>query len=56
MLINNVYGAKRAVQYLIAQGHSEIGYLSSKVMIRNFHERQDGWLRGIQTIPVARCV
>ena len=42
-----------AVQYLIAQGHSEIGYLSSKVMIRNFHERQDGWLRGIQTIPVA---
>ena len=53
VLINNVYGAKRAVQYLIAQGHSEIGYLSSKVMIRNFHERQDGWLRGIQTIPVA---
>lgn len=52
ILINNVYGAKHAVQYLIAQGHSEIGYLSSSVTIRNFHERQDGYLRGIKTIPV----
>ncbi len=50
--INNVYGAKHAVQYLISQGHSEIGYLSSSVTIRNFHERQDGYLRGIKTIPV----
>lgn len=53
ILINNVYGAKHAVQHLIAKGHSEIGYLSSSITIRNFHERQDGYLRGIKTIPVA---
>lgn len=52
VVINNVYGAKHAVQYLIEQGHSEIGYLSSSVTIRNFYERQSGYLRGIKTIPV----
>ena len=52
IVINNVYGVKHAVRYLISQGHSEIGYLSSNVAIRNFHERQDGYLRGIRLISV----
>lgn len=53
ILINNIYGAKHAVQYLISRGHTEIGHLASRVNIRNFYERQEGWLRGLRDIPVA---
>lgn len=48
--INNVQGACAAVSYLIACGHTEIGYLSSKVTIRNFYERAEGYRKGIRSI------
>lgn len=42
--INNLNGAWRAVKYLIDHGHTRIGYLHSKVDIRNFRERHSGYL------------
>lgn len=42
--INNLNGAWRAVKYLIDCGHTRIGYMHSKVDIRNFRERSSGYL------------
>ena len=42
--INNLNGAWLAVKYLIECGHTRIGYLHSKVDIRNFRERNSGYL------------
>lgn len=42
--INNLNGAWLAVKYLIDCGHTRIGYLHSKVDIRNFRERHSGYL------------
>lgn len=42
--INNLNGAWLAVKYLIDLGHTRIGYLHSKVDIRNFRERHSGYL------------
>ena len=50
--INNIQGARLAVQHLIDCGHTEIGYLSSRVEIRNFRERMEGYLKAIRTISV----
>lgn len=47
VIINNVYGVKRAVRHLIDCGHTRIGYLHSKAKIWNFDERREGYLRGI---------
>lgn len=46
--INNVQGACAAVEHLVEQGHRKIGYLSSKVGIRNFYERMDGYKKGLR--------
>lgn len=49
--INNLTGAWRAVKYLIDCGHVRIGYLHSKVEIRNFAERSNGYLSGCRLLP-----
>ncbi|MDE5909160.1 MAG: LacI family DNA-binding transcriptional regulator [Lachnospiraceae bacterium] len=41
--INNVQGAYHATSHLIRSGHINIGYLSSKVPIKNFEERSMGF-------------
>lgn len=50
--INNVQGACAAVRYLIECGHTEIGYLSSKISARNFYERAEGYRKGVRSIQV----
>ncbi len=49
--IDNLCGVQAAVQYLIRRGHTRIGYLHSSVDIRNFRERQEGYLRGCRALP-----
>lgn len=49
--IDNASGASKAVQYLIRMGHSRIGYLHSKVDIRNFRERKSGYLSACRLLP-----
>lgn len=49
--IDNTLGAWKAVQYLIECGHTRIGYLHSSVEIRNFRERQSGYLSACRTLP-----
>ncbi len=51
VVINNIYGAKKAVQHLIEKGHTRIGYLRSSVEIRNFRERFEGYSKGIHLLP-----
>lgn len=41
--INNQMGTFQAVEYLIKNGHTQIGYLKSSVRINSFMERQDGY-------------
>ena len=52
VMIDNVYGAMSAVALLAAHGHTEIGHLRSSVEIRNFQERRQGFLAGVERIPV----
>lgn len=49
--IDNRHGAWNAVRYLIRCGHTRLGYLHSSVDIRNFAERQEGYLYGCQALP-----
>lgn len=49
--IDNRYGARNAVQYLIDCGHTRLGYLHSSVEIQNFQRRQDGYLMGCRRLP-----
>lgn len=50
IVIDNMCGAWEAVRYLHSMGHSDIGYLSSKVGIRNFLERRQGYLAAMADI------
>jgi LacI family transcriptional regulator len=50
IVIDNMCGAWEAVRYLHAMGHTDIGYLSSKVGIRNFLERRQGYLAAMADI------
>lgn len=47
IIINNLEAAYEATQYLIANGHQEIGYLHSSVWINNFDERKAGFLKAL---------
>ncbi len=49
--IDNASGASKAVQYLIRMGHTRIGYLHSKIDIRNFRERKNGYLSACRLLP-----
>lgn len=44
VFINNLDSVKEATQYLLACGHRKIGYLQSKIRIRNFRYRELGWM------------
>ena len=44
VLINNEDAAYRAVNYLIKNGHNDIGYLYSSVYLNNFYYRRQGYL------------
>lgn len=48
VVIDNSRGAWAAVRYLTGMGHKEIGYLHSNTEIRNFLERQDGYLQAMR--------
>jgi len=48
VIINNIEGAYEATKYIIKKGHTDIGYLSSKVHINNFLERREGFLKAIK--------
>ncbi|MCL2864113.1 MAG: LacI family DNA-binding transcriptional regulator [Lachnospiraceae bacterium] len=41
--INNVQGISKAVNYLMDMGHTEIGYIKSKVRICSFMEREEAF-------------
>ncbi|MCD8076238.1 MAG: LacI family DNA-binding transcriptional regulator [Lachnospiraceae bacterium] len=49
--INNSYGTQCATEYLIRMGHTKIGYLHCDIDVRNFHERMDGYYRGLAQLP-----
>ncbi|MDD4849291.1 MAG: LacI family DNA-binding transcriptional regulator [Gemmiger sp.] len=53
VVIDNTYAAWRAVHHLIRSGHTRIGYLHSKVEIRNFRERRDGYLNAVNALKDA---
>ena len=38
-----------ATSYLVNHGHQQIGYLRSKIRIKNFLEREDGFCKGLST-------
>ena len=46
--INNAQGAYMATSYLAQQGHTEIGYLTSKVRTVNFSERHEGFRKAFR--------
>lgn len=53
VLINNLDSVKEATQYLLACGHKKIGYLKSKIRIRNFRYRGLGWMLALQGAGLA---
>lgn len=52
--INNAQGAFMATDYLMRQGHREIGYLTSKVRTVNFSERHDGFRKAFRKAGIPR--
>ena len=48
VLINNARGAFLATNYLVSEGHRNIGYLQSARAISNFEERADGFFRALR--------
>lgn len=48
VLINNVQGAFKATNYLIAKRQTQPGYLRSSYFIGNFEERADGFFKAIR--------
>lgn len=50
VVIDNQHGAWEATHYLMKCGHKRIGYLSSKINIRNFSERKEGYLNAVSSL------
>lgn len=50
---DNLRGAYKAIEYLISQGHTKIGYFSSIQRILNFDERSEGVHRAMGDHPEA---
>lgn len=46
--VNNELGAFKAVQYLVEQGHTEVGYLRSTARINSFQERSQGYCSALK--------
>ena len=55
VLMENENAVAEAVRYLIAQGHTKIGYLYGSVRTRNFTCRANGYRRALleQDLPIA---
>ena len=53
VLINNLDSVQEATQYLLECGHRKIGYLKSKIRIRNFRYREMGWMLALQGAGMA---
>ncbi|MDK2805161.1 MAG: hypothetical protein PWR08_702 [Thermoanaerobacterium sp.] len=47
VLINNSEAAYKATEYLIMNGHTNVGYLHSSVYINNFYYRRRGYLEAL---------
>jgi len=47
VVMNNVYGAYQAGQYLMELGHQEIGYVGSNTRMYNFDMRRKGFLQAL---------
>ncbi|WP_163536318.1 LacI family DNA-binding transcriptional regulator [Gracilibacillus sp. YIM 98692] len=45
--MNSMQGAYQATKYLIEAGHKRIGYVKSKVRIRNFELRKEGFMKAL---------
>lgn len=54
VVINNMQASYAATKHLAACGHKKIGYIGSSVVINNFLERRDGYLKAMQVrgLPV----
>lgn len=52
VVINNMQGAFTATLYLCQKGHTQVGYLKSKVPINNFLERKDGFKKALKACKV----
>lgn len=48
VLINNADSARMATEYLIANGHTEIGYLQGRMRIKPFRSRSVGYQTALQ--------
>jgi len=48
VVINNMQGSYAATKYLASLGHQKIGYIGSSVVINNFLERRDGFLKAMR--------
>ena len=47
VVMNNVYGAYQAGQYLLELGHQQIGYVESNTRMYNFDMRKKGFLQAL---------
>lgn len=56
VLINNADSARMATEYLIANGHTEIGYLQGRMRIKPFRSRSVGYQTALQkaSIPLRK--
>lgn len=52
VVINNTKGAYSATKYLFDKGHREIGLLSSKIDIKNFKYRFEGYKKTLDTFDI----
>lgn len=48
ILINNFYGAKQAVEYLISLGHTKIAHITGNVNHKAASERMNGYLQALK--------
>ena len=51
--INNYMGAYQCAEYLMAQGHREIGYIQSATRVSNLRERRAGFLAALENRKVS---
>lgn len=49
IVINNTQGAYEATEYLIKNGHTQIGYLKSNIRIKNFQARYQGFEKALDS-------
>ncbi len=45
--IDNINGVYKATRHLLENGHRQIGYLKSSILIQNFKERYEGYMKAL---------